>query len=52
MKLVFVSNYFNHHQQPLAEAINRINGGDFYFIATTTMRQERRAMGLRSASVA
>lgn len=45
MNIVMVSNYFNHHQRPLAEALYRICDGNFRFIATTTMRQERRALG-------
>lgn len=45
MKIVMVSNYFNHHQRPLAEALNRLCGGQFRFIETTTMRQERKDLG-------
>lgn len=45
MKIVMVSNYFNHHQQPLAEALYRICDRNFCFIATTTMRQERKDLG-------
>lgn len=45
MNIVMVSNYFNHHQQPLAEALFRICDGQFRFIATTTMGQERKDLG-------
>ncbi len=44
MKIVFVSNYFNHHQRPLCEAL--LSGCDsFFFIATDEMREERRKLG-------
>lgn len=45
MKITFVSNYFNHHQQALCEALNRQAGGAFRFVATGVMRQERKNMG-------
>lgn len=45
MKIVFVSNYFNHHQKPLSDALYRLTGGEFVFISTTEMREERRLLG-------
>lgn len=45
MKVVFVSNYFNHHQKPFCEAMYRRLGADFRFISTTVMREERRKLG-------
>lgn len=45
MKIVLVSNYFNHHQQALCRALDARNPGDFYFIATSEMRAERKALG-------
>lgn len=45
MKIVFVSNYFNHHQKPLCQALHELTGGNFEFIATIPMRQERKALG-------
>lgn len=45
MKIVFVSNYFNHHQKPLAEAMAAQTGGQYHFIATTPVPQARRALG-------
>ena len=44
MKLVFASNYYNHHQDPLCQALNH-GTEEFHFIATTEMRQERRDLG-------
>lgn len=45
MKLVFVSNYINHHQIPLCDELYRLSGGSFVFLATEPMSAERIAMG-------
>ena len=45
MKVVFVSNYFNHHQKSFCEEMYQRLNGEFVFIATTVMRKERRALG-------
>ena len=44
MKIVFVSNYFNHHQRPLCEALLPLCDS-FCFIATSEMREERKKLG-------
>lgn len=45
MKLVFVSNYFNHHQKPFCEVMYQKFGSDFMFVSTSVMREERRKLG-------
>lgn len=45
MKLVFVSNYINHHQIPFCNAMSRILRGRFCFIQTESMEKERLDMG-------
>ena len=45
MKIVFVSNYFNHHQKPFCEELHRRFGADFTFVSTTVMREERKKLG-------
>ena len=45
MKIVFVSNYYNHHQSTLSEALHQQTGGNYRFVATSEMRQERRDLG-------
>ncbi len=45
MKLVFVSNYINHHQTALCEELNRLAEGSFAFIETEEMSEERLSMG-------
>ncbi len=44
-KVVMVSNYINHHQIPFCEAMYRNLNGEFVFIQTQPMEQERVAMG-------
>lgn len=45
LKIVFVSNYFNHHQEELSENLYKKTNGDYRFVSTTTMRDERKALG-------
>ena len=45
MRVVFVSNYFNHHQRPLCEAFSGADGVDFCFYQTEPMEEERVRMG-------
>lgn len=45
MKVVFVSNFYNHHQAPLSEAMNTLTGGNYTFIATEPISSERVNMG-------
>ena len=45
MKIVMVSNYFNHHQKFFCDAMYEKIEGDFYFIATREMGEERKRLG-------
>ena len=45
MKLVFLTNYYNHHQKPLADAFYSMLGDDYCFIETETITEERLKMG-------
>lgn len=48
MRLVFVSNYINHHQMPVSNELNRLcreQGGSYIFVQTEPMEQERVDMG-------
>lgn len=45
MKVVFVSNYFNHHQKPFCDEMYEKLCGNFTFISTTVMREERIRLG-------
>ncbi len=45
MKLVFVSNYINHHQIPVSENLFNLTGGEYVFIQTEPMEEERVQMG-------
>ena len=44
MKIVFLSNYYNHHQAPLCEALSAQAGVTFRFVACGEMTEERRKM--------
>lgn len=45
LKLVFVSNYYNHHQASLSRAMYEQTDHRFAFIETEPMSEERIAMG-------
>lgn len=45
MKICFVSNYINHHQIPFCNAMCKETEGEFFFIQTEPMEQERVQMG-------
>lgn len=44
MKIVFLSNYFNHHQKPLSDALFSLCD-EYYFVATGKMSYERKKLG-------
>lgn len=52
MKLVFVSNFFNHHQKALAEEFAKIYGNDYVFIAMTPFDNEKLAIGYKDMNQA
>ena len=45
MNVVFVSNYINHHQIPLCRELMELSGGNFTFIQTEKLSDERKALG-------
>lgn len=50
MKIVFVSNYINHHQIPFCEAMRTQEGVDFTFVQTEKIEEERLQMGWKDVS--
>lgn len=46
MRIVFLSNYFNHHQKPLSDALF-CRCEDYRFISTKEMSAERKALGYK-----
>lgn len=48
VQFVFISNYINHHQIPFCNAMYKLLQGDFLFIQTEAMEQERINMGWQS----
>lgn len=45
MKVAFVSNYINHHQFPMSDALYEKLGANYRFIQTEPMEEERVNMG-------
>ncbi len=45
MKVVFVTNYYNHHQKPLADELYALLGDEYTFVETAPMDEERLQMG-------
>ena len=52
MKIVFLSNYFNHHQKPFSDEMYRLLGEDYIFIETKRMPKSRVKLGYDSEVVA
>lgn len=45
MKLVFVTNYYNHHQASVAQEMYELTGHSYVFIETEAISAERLSMG-------
>lgn len=45
MKVVFVSNFYNHHQAPFSEYMAKTEGVFYTFIETGRMSEERKKLG-------
>ena len=46
MKLLILSNYLSHHQKPLSDELFQLLGkGNFYFVCTEEITDERKRMG-------
>lgn len=48
MKIVFVSNYFNHHQKPFSDAVSSLKNIEYYFIETRQIEEERLLQGWKT----
>lgn len=44
MNLIFLSNFYNHHQGPLCRALAAQDGVSFRFLSSGSISLERRAM--------
>lgn len=45
MRIVFISNYFNHHQSSFSNEMYKLTKGDYFFVETVPFEKERREMG-------
>ena len=50
MKIVYLSNFFNHHQKPLSDALYKATDGNYWFIETSDMPMEQRLLGYQRYS--
>lgn len=50
MKVAFVSNFFNHHQEFLSNALHSATDGEYRFIATEPVPEERLKLGYENAN--
>ena len=48
MKIVFVSNFYNHHQAFISRKLFQLTEGNYRFIATAEVPQERKTLGYSS----
>lgn len=51
MRIVFISNFFNHHQEELSREFDLQTGHQYSFISTMPMSQERKDMGWEDNSL-
>ena len=47
MKIVFLSNFYNHHQAFISRKLYELTDGNYRFIATASMPEERKKLGYR-----
>lgn len=45
MKIVFISNFVSHHQQPFCEELEKKSSIDFYFISLAELNNEKQKLG-------
>ena len=45
MTVLFLSNYFNHHQKPFSDAMFRLLGENYHFVETSYISEERKKFG-------
>ena len=45
MKILFLSNFFNHHQSAISRELYQQTNGQYRFVSTDTMPEERKQLG-------
>lgn len=51
MTIVFVSNFFNHHQKPVADELYKLTDGEYRFIETSEITEGRLKLGFPQYNV-
>ncbi len=49
-KVVFISNYLNHHQIPFSQELMRLTNGEYLFVAITSVPNGRLKLGYKDAN--
>lgn len=50
MQIVYLSNYFNHHQKQLADSLFKMLGNDYRFVSTGDIPEFRKSLGYQEIS--
>ena len=50
MKIVFISNFINHHQAPVADVLYSTPGVEYWFVETMKLPEEQRLLGYADLS--
>lgn len=45
MKIIFISNFYNHHQSGISRKLYELTSGQYRFVATEEIPEERKKMG-------
>lgn len=45
LSVVFLSNFFNHHQKPVSDALYAALGENYHFVETSYMPEEQKSLG-------
>lgn len=51
MKVIYLSNFFNHHQKPLSDALYKLTEGNYWFVEITDMGEEQKLLGYQQYNV-
>ena len=51
MIIVYLSNFFNHHQKPVADAFYKMTDGNYWFVETANMSEEQKLLGYHKYEV-
>ena len=50
MKVVYLSNFFNHHQKPLSDCLHQLTNGNYWFVETCKLPDSKKKLGYQEYS--